>query len=167
MTALALPPSLSAADSVFSLGLMAGVGGSLDEDEAGLSNQSFQIGFSVEPEDQLLIGLRVGQLDLSDGLVGGSVDTTIDYATAVGEYRFTESFYESGLFIGLGVYRFDGVSFLGEDLSEEAIGLAVGISGEFVLTRTAGLVLELSGHLTNLDTVDTLLMGHVGVAIHF
>ena len=100
-------------------------------------------------------------------LVGVSVDTTLDYATAVGEYRFTESFYESGLFLGLGVYRLDGITLLGQSVSEESVGLVLGISGEFVLTRSAGFVIEISGHLTNLDTIDTMVMGHAGVAIHF
>jgi hypothetical protein len=167
LSVLALPASAAAAGSPFSINLWAGAGGSLDEDEAGLSNSSFQLGFSVQPEDQLLVGLRVGELDLSGGLIGDSIDTSLDYATVVGEYRFTESFYESGLFIGLGLYSLDGVHFLEGGFTEESVGLVVGISGEFVLTNKIGFLLELSGHLTNLDTIDTVAMGHAGIAIHF
>ncbi|MCP4202189.1 MAG: hypothetical protein GY769_09660 [bacterium] len=164
---LALPATAAAESSVYSFNLWAGVGGSMDEDEAGLSNSTYQLGFSVQPEDQLLVGLRVGELDLGGGLIGGSIDTSLDYATVVGEYRFTETFYESGLFIGLGLYSLDGVLPLGQGFTEESVGLALGISGEFVLTSRFGFLLELSGHLTNLDSVDTLVMGHAGVAIHF
>ncbi|MFQ5525518.1 MAG: hypothetical protein ACE5GX_04590 [Thermoanaerobaculia bacterium] len=160
-------PTSAVADSVFRANLMAGVGGPLDEDEAGLSNSSFQLGFSVEPEDQLLVGVRVGQLDLGSALVGNLIDSSIDFATVVGEYRFTESFYESGLYIGLGLYQLDGTLFFGQGFSEEAVGLTLGISGEFLLTESLGFVLEISGHLTNLDTIDTLMMGHAGVSFHF
>ncbi len=165
--ALLVVPAAAAADSVFRFNLMAGVGGSLDQDDAGLSNSTFQLGFSVEPEDQLLVGLRVGQLDLGNALVGESIDTSLDYATVVGEYRFTESFYESGLYIGLGVYSLDGVRFSGGVFSEEAVGLVLGISGEFLISNSVGFVIEFSGHLANLDTIDTLMMGHAGVSIHF
>jgi hypothetical protein len=85
----------------------------------------------------------------------------------VGEYRFTESFYESGLYIGLGLYSLDGLSLIGGSFTEESVGLVLGISGEFVLTDRVGFLLEVSGHATNLDTVDTLAMAHAGVAIHF
>lgn len=165
--ALFVLPAGASADSVFRLNLMAGAGGSLDEDDAGLSNSTFQLGFSVEPEDQLLVGLRVGQLDFGNALIGPSVDTTLDYATVVGEYRFTESFYESGLYIGLGAYSLDGVRFAGGGFSEESVGLALGITGEFLITDSVGFVIEVSGHLTNLDTIDTLMMGHAGLSIHF
>lgn len=164
---LVLPATAAAESSVYSFNLWVGAGGSLDEDDAGLSNSTYQLGFSVQPEDQLLVGLRVGELDLSGGLISGSADTSLDYATVVGEYRFTESFYESGLFIGLGLYSLDGVLALGQGFNEESVGLVLGISGEFVLTSRLGFLLELSGHLTNLESVDTLVMGHAGVAIHF
>ena len=36
------------------------------------------------------------------------------------------------------------------------------------LTRRVGFVLaQLSGTLTNLEAVDTVVMGHSGVAVHF
>ena len=164
---LALPAAASAEDSVYSINLWAGVGGSFDQSDAGHSNSSFQLGFSVQPEEQVLVGLRVGELDLSGGLIGDSLDTSLDYVTVVGEYRFTETFYESGLYIGLGLYSLDGVHMLGDSFSEESVGLVLGISGEFVLTGRIGFLLEVSAHATKLDAVDTLIMGHAGLAIHF
>lgn len=167
LVAFALPQGAAAEDSVYSFNLWAGIGGSLDQDDAGLSNSTYQLGFSVQPEDQLLVGLRVGELDLSGGFIGDSIDNTLTYATVVGEYRFTETFYESGLFIGLGVYSLDGVSFAAGSFNEESVGMVLGISGEFVLTDNVGFLLEMSGHLANLDSIDTLMMGHAGLAIHF
>ena len=157
----------AAEDFVYSVNLWAGAGGSVDQEDAGFSNSSFQLGFTVQPEEQLLVGVRVGQLDLSGGLIGDSLDTSLDYVTVVGEYRFTETFYESGLYIGLGLYSLDGVHLLGDSFSEESVGLVLGISGEFVLTDRVGFLLELSGHLTQLDVVDNVIMGHAGVSIHF
>jgi len=167
LLAFALPTTASAEGAVYSFNIWAGVGGPLDEDDLGLSNSSFQLGFTVQPEDQLLVGLRVGELDLSGGLVGDSIDTSLDYATVVGEYRFTESFYESGLYIGLGVYSLDGLRLVSGSYSEESVGLVLGMSGEFILSDRVGFLLEISGHATNLDTVDTVAMGHAGLAIHF
>ena len=167
LAVLQLSASPAAANEVFRLNIMAGAGGPLDADEAGLSNSSFMLGFSVEPEDQLLVGLRVGQIDLGDVLVGDIVTSSIEFATVVGEYRFTESFYESGLYIGLGVYQLDGTRLIGEALSEESVGLVIGITGEFLINPTLGFVLDFSGHLPNLDTVDTMVMGHAGLSIHF
>ncbi len=165
--ALFLPGVAAADDTVYSFNLWAGVGGAFDQDGASVSNSSYQVGFSVQPEEQLLVGLRLGELDLSDDLLGDSFDMSLDYATVVGEYRFTETFYESGLYIGLGLYSLDGLHSLGDAFSEESIGLVIGISGEFVITDRIGFLGELSGHVTRLDAVDTVIMGHAGFAIHF
>jgi hypothetical protein len=164
---LALPAQVAAEDSVYSFNIWGGLGGPIDQENAGLSNSSYQLGFSVQPEDQLLVGLRVGQIDMSGESIGDLFDPTIDYATVVGEYRFTESFYESGLFIGLGLYRLDGVQLVGGSVTDESVGLVLGISGEFVLTDRVGFLLEASGHFVRFDSVDTLVMGHAGFAIHF
>lgn len=167
LLAFALPATVAAEDYVYNVNLWGGLGGSLDDDDAGLSNSTYQLGFTVQPEEQLLVGLRVGELDLSGGVVGGSLDTSLDYVTVVGEYRFTETFYESGLFIGLGAYSLDGVLALGETFTEDSVGLVLGISGEFVLNARVGFIVEFSGHLTNLDTVDSVVMGHAGFSFHF
>lgn len=167
VTLFALPAQVAAEDSVYSFNLWGGLGGPVDQDNAGLSNSSYQLGFSVQPEDQLLVGLRVGQIDMGGESIGDLFDPTIDYATVVGEYRFTESFYESGLFIGLGLYRLDGVQLVGGSATDESVGLVLGISGEFVLTDRVGFLLEASGHFVRFDSVDTLVMGHAGFAIHF
>lgn len=167
LAVLSLGSSPAAADEVFRLNLMGGVGGPLDQDAAGLSNSSFQVGFSVEPEDQLLVGLRVGQIDFGDVLLDTVFASGVDYATLTGEYRFTETFYESGLFIGLGLYRLDGTTFFGESFEEESVGLVLGITGEFLITTSVGFVLEFSGHLSNLDTIDTMVAGHAGISVHF
>lgn len=167
LTALALPAQVAAEDSVYSFNLWAGLGGPIDLDGAGLSNSSYQLGFTVQPEDQLLVGLRIGELDMADELLGDLTNGTLDYATVVGEYRFTESFYESGLFIGLGLYSLDATLFGGGNFSDDTVGLVLGISGEFVLTERIGFLLEASGHFAQFDAFDTLVMGHAGLAIHF
>lgn len=163
----ATPAEARAKDGNYRVNLWAGLGGSLDNDDAGLSNSSYQLGFSFLPEDQVLVGLRLGEVDLGNSLIGTSFNNAIDYATVGGEYRFTESFYESGLYIGLGAYRFEGTALGGGKSGEDSVGLVVGISGEFMITRSVGFLVEFSGHYTNLSAVDSLAMGHAGISIHF
>ncbi len=164
-----LPGAAHAQGSLtYGLNLLAGIGGALDEDDPGLSNSSIQLGFSVQPEDQLLIGLRGGEIDFGDEVIAGLRDATVEYLTLAGEYRFTESFYESGLYLGLGFYRFDGQPVLLLPREEEtSVGLVLGITGEFLFTEKVGLLVELSGHFANLDSIDTVVAGHAGLSIHF
>ena len=46
-------------------------------------------------------------------------------------------------------------------------GLALGVTGEFELTKKFGLMLEVTSHITDLETEELFITGHVGVAIHF
>lgn len=164
-----LPIAAEAQGSLtYGVNLLGGIGGSLDEDEASLTNSSIQLGFSVQPEDQVLIGLRASQIDFGNELVAGLVNASIDYITLSGEYRFTESFYESGLYLGLGFYRFEGdpATVIAAD-DESSVGIVLGITGEFLITQKFGFLVELSGHFANLDSIDTIVAGHAGFSFHF
>jgi hypothetical protein len=41
------------------------------------------------------------------------------------------------------------------------------VTGDFRLTDRFSIVIELSGHYTDLDAADLLAMGHAGVAFRF
>jgi hypothetical protein len=170
--ALLLCPATASAQELYNytVSALAGVGGSPDSNsDDGLGNGSFQVGFSLVTEPGTHLGLRLGQLSFDENdLQGGLFDADLQYATVAGEYRFREDFYESGLFFGLGAYKLDGRDFLtGQNDDDTALGATLGVTGEFELTRHFGVLVELSGHYTDLDAFNFLLMGHAGLAVHF
>jgi hypothetical protein len=167
---LALVPAMTSAQDhyTYTLSGMAGIGGSLDADDSNLGNQSFGLGLSLLREDRVHIGMRVAQVEFnSEDLIGDFHDATLQYLTAGGEYRFLESFYESGLFIGLGLYELEGLDADGLQQSETNVGFVIGVTGEFEINRRFGFLVEFMGHVTELDNASLFATGHAGFAVHF
>ena len=162
---LALLPASSQAQSFkpYTVGLMAGVGGSTEsEPDTGLGNFNWQAMFAMKLDLNTLWGVRVGQLDLESD--ADLLDGDLTYLTLVGEYLFADRFYESGLYLGLGLYDFDGGPVWGND---SALGAVLGVTGDFELTERFSLLAEVSVHYADLDHTQFFLMGHVGVGYHF
>ena len=134
--------------------------------DSGVDNGGFQLGFSVVGQGEILIGGRLGSIDFDDGL-GGLGDASLDYVNLGGEYRFSEGFYESGVYFGLGHYEVEGLDANGNVDTENSIGLAIGFTGEFELTKQFGLLLEVTSHVTDLAAAEVFLTAHAGVAVHF
>lgn len=156
--------------SSFNLNLIGGVGGSPDVEEGdGFRNTGYQVGFSLVREPGTLVGIRVGKLDLDDkGRFANLSETELTYAVAGGEYLFNEGYYVSGVFLGLGAYRLDGQRIgLGGDSEETAIGGTLGLSGEFAMTRSLAIRIEVSGHYTDLEAAQLFGMAHAGLSLHF
>ena len=154
----------------FSVSALGGLGGSLDADPGDdLSNTALQLNLALITEPKTFLGLRLGTIDLSGNEQFGSLfDAQLDYVNIAGEYRFNHTFYQSGLFIGVGGYRLDGRRVLGgASESETSFGLVLGLNGEFELTRRLGFVLELAGHYTDLDDAQIFATGHAGIVVHF
>jgi len=149
----------------FRASLFYGLGGA-DSDEGGSwDNGTYQLGFSWVSDYDILVGLRVGQLGFDEG-PGGRVDADLTYATIGGEYLFNEGYYTSGVYFGLGYYGLDeGELPLSE--RDDSIGLVLGLTGDFAMTKRFSILVELSGHYTELENVDLMAMGHVGVAFKF
>ena len=134
---LLLPGAVRAQEQyTFTVGLLGGLGGSLDVDPGDdLDNTGFQVNFDVVSEPRTHVGIRAGRLALDSSEQFGSLtDSELTYATIAGEYRFSESYHESGMYIGLGGYRLDGTRG-GQDESDTAIGLALGVTGELKINR--------------------------------
>ena len=149
----------------FRVAAFAGVGGAVDDDDSSLGNGSFQASFSWVSDDSVLVGVRAGQISFDEG-PSGRVGSDLTYATIGGEYLFNEGYYTSGIYLGLGWYQLDDDP-LPQFPSEDAVGLALGVTGDFRLTDRFSIVVELSGHYTDLDAADLLAMGHAGVAFRF
>ena len=154
----------------YTISLAGGLGGAFDADpDPGLSNTTIQLGFSLALDTTSLFVARLGQLDLDDPQgFGGLADAELTYVTLGGEYRLRRSLYDSGIFLGLGGYRLEGTRFAtGEGDEQTALGLVLGVTADFPITRRFSILSELSGHYADLDEAQFFGMLHVGVAFHF
>lgn len=170
IAALLLLPGAARAQELytFTAGLLGGIGGSFDvEPGDDLGNTGFQLNLTMVTEPRTHVGFRLGQLSLdSEDRFGSLSEAELSYVTVAGEYRFPQGYYESGLYIGLGGYRLEG-SRGGRDEQDTAVGLNLGVTGEFEVTQWLGVLVELSGHYADLDDAQFFGMGHAGLAIHF
>ena len=150
----------------YTIGALGGVGGSLDvEPGDDLGNTGFQLNLTLVTEPRTHVGFRLGRLDLDTGEGFGTFTAPeFTYVTLGGEYRFRQSYYESGLYVALGGYRLEEPD---ADREETEVGLALGVTGEFQINRRLGVLVELSGHWANFEEAQVFAMGHVGLAVHF
>ncbi|HEX6863594.1 MAG TPA: outer membrane beta-barrel protein [Thermoanaerobaculia bacterium] len=170
LAALLLLPGAARAQELytFTAGLLGGIGGSVDAEPGDdLGNTGFQLNLTMVTEPRTHVGFRLGELTLdSEERFGSLTEAELSYVTVGGEYRFPQSYYESGLYIGLGGYRLEG-NRGSQDESDTAIGLNLGVTGEFRITQWLGVLIELSGHYADLVEAQVFGMGHAGLAIHF
>ena len=114
-------------------------------------------------ESDILLGLRVGQVSFdSEDRVGDLSDFDLTYANVVGEYLFSEGYYTSGVYLGLGAYNLGATSDFGGDADESTLGIALGLTGEFDITQAWAVRLEVSAHYltsSEISTVATALVG--------
>lgn len=153
----------------YTLALLGGVGGTLDADiEPGLGQQSFMLEAAMVTEPRTLVGLRAGRLRI-DGDEGFEEFTKADleYLNVAGEYRFSQGYYDYGIYLGVGYYTIDGDLRTGGTDSESDVGFCLGFTGDFDLTRHISLVGDLSAHYAFLDVASIYAMGNIGVAFHF
>jgi len=157
----------AAQEHVLSLGVSGGVAGSLDEEQGGFSNATYQIRFVVETQDRLNVGIRLGRMDFGDSDIGAVTDVTMDYLTVAGEYLFDEPSYQSGLFIGLGFFDLSSTRLDLRSGDESALGLVIGALGEFGLSKRWFIYGELAFAYANLDAAQLFGDLQVGVAYRF
>ncbi len=161
---LTTPLVAQESNSGYTFGLSLILGGTSDaEPDPGFDNLGFQATFSFETSPRLLIAGRAGLLPL-DTDEGSGFDADLGYLTVGGEYRLSESYYESGLFIGLGVYDLSGDTFVD---NETSLGLSLGITGDFRINNRFSFVAELMGHAVDMDYTNFFVTANAGVAYHF
>ena len=152
-----------------------GVGGALDETDAGYGNPNWQLGFSNEIAEKTRFAARLGGLHWSsDDLVGDLAGPTLLYVTVAGEYAettgsFSGSFVSPGIYLGLGFYHLDGENAEGESVSDSGPGLVIGLTGDINLNQKRSLTLriEFAAHYAALDAAQIFGVAQIGVAYHF
>jgi len=154
----------------YTVSAFGGLGGSVDADPGdSLSNGGFQLGASIVTEPYTRVAVRAGRLGLGDGdRFANLFDADLEYVTLAGEYRFKERYYDSWAYLGLGSYRVEGDRLFGAGEGDDSsLGLALGLVGEFTVTRSIDVVVEVSGHYADLDQAQVFGMGHAGLSFHF
>ncbi|MGB6334612.1 MAG: hypothetical protein WBG96_03240, partial [Thermoanaerobaculia bacterium] len=157
----------------YNVNLLVGLGGSLDENDAGFGNPVLQFGAAIYIESNTQVALRVGSMDWGDNdLLGDLIAPQLTYATVAGEYRdrrgfFSGALFDSALFAGLGVYNLEGIGLDGGAQSQTAIGFTAGTSGDFDVSKRFAIRLEVSGHYAGLDHAKIFVMLNVGMAYRF
>src|SRR5262249_22128604 len=138
--------------SNFMVAALGGVGGSPDAKPGrSYTNPTFQLDLVRQVESQTLVGFHVGHLALdAKPFFGPLHNAALTYADVGGEYRYQESYYQSGIFIGIGAYRLNGHLMDGTSHHETAVGGTLGITGEFKINRAFGVLIEISGHYADL-----------------
>lgn len=171
LACLLLLPGAAGAQELytFTVGVLGGIGGSFDADPGdSLTNTGLQLNLGLVTEARTHLVLRLGQLGLDEDEFFGSLqDADLTYATIGGEYRISETFYDSGVYVGLGGYRLEGISRFGDDESDTSWGVTLGFTGELPITRWLGFQAEISGHYVDFDEAQVFGMAHAGLAFHF
>jgi hypothetical protein len=163
-------PALAAGEPYsYEAALLGGVGGSTDVDpSAGYDHFGFQINLGMVTEPRTHVVLRLGRSDLADDRGFGTLrDGSLTYANVAGEYRFRYSYYDSGLFPGLGVYDFSGTGRDGRSRDQQSIGLGLGVTADFPIQRHWSALVELSGHYADLGEAQFFTFLHAGVSYKF
>jgi hypothetical protein len=153
----------------YTVGVLGGLGGSFDVDTGdGFNNSGYQLNLSLVTEPRTQVAFRLGKLNLDhEELFGSLSGADLSYITVGGEYRFQETYYDSGIYLGLGGYRLRGTRFNGQDDESTSVGLNIGVTAEFPINRWLGILVEASGHYVDLDEAKIFGMAHGGVAFHF
>ena len=178
LTAALLLVSASAARSqayTYAIAGLVGVGGSLDETDAGFGNPTWQLTFTSDIAEKTYFAARVGGVHWgSQDLVAEVIGPSLYYVTVAGEYRetrasFSGGFVTPGVYLGLGFYSLDGTDEDGKSLSETAPGLAVGLTGDIPLNSSRNLTLrmEFAAHYAALEAAQLFGMIHLGLSYHF
>lgn len=149
----------------FTASLAGGFAGAFDvQAERDFDHPALQASFGMFTAERTLTMVRVGRFDLdSDRPFAGRLEAELDYANVAGEYRFRQAAYDFGLFVGLGGYQLQGA---GRD-DETALGLALGFTGDFDLTRRLSVVAEVDAHYVFFDDANFYGAALVGLAVHF
>lgn len=147
----------------YRVGFVGGLSSS-DQDAGDLDNSALQASFGFATGERSRLGVRVGRLGFGDDdVLNDVVDPDLTYVTVAGEVLFEETIYDSGIYLGLGGYRLQGDD--GARISE--LGVTLGYTGDFEITRHLSVALELAGHFA--DFADDKLFGQAmaGIALHF
>jgi len=153
----------------FTLGLLGGVGGALDADpDPGLEERSWALAAGMITAPRTLVVMRAGRLEIEGApAFERFAQADLEYVNIAGEYRFAQPTYDYGMYLGLGYYQMDGALLAGGSASDSDVGIVLGLTGDFDVTRYLSVIGEISGHYVFLDDANIFAMANIGLAVHF
>jgi hypothetical protein len=155
-------PAVAQDDYLYRVAIAGGIGGSLDSDtDDALDHDALQASFGMVTNERTLVSVRVARIELGDPDFEGLFDAELEYANVAGEYRFSQGYYDFGFYLGLGAYRLTGDVAGGEE-RETSLGLALGLVGDFDLTRHLAITVETSAHYAFFDQRSEIYASAVG-----
>lgn len=153
----------------FTLGLLGGLGGALDaEPDPGLNQTSWALAAGMVTAPRTLVVVRAGRLSIDgDPAFERFAQADLEYVNIAGEYRFAQPTYDYGTYIGLGYYQLKGDLLTGGEIQESDLGIVLGLTGDFDITRYLSVIGEVSAHYVFLDDASIYAMANIGLAVHF
>jgi len=154
---------------LFTAGALGGRGGSFDLDpDPGLSNPAWLVYAGMATDLQTQVSLRLGRLEFDEDAGFGDLEKAdLEFAVLAGEYRFPKTYYDVGVYLGLGGYRVDGLAADGENVDDSGLGVAFGITGDYRIWRNFFLTAEINAHYVFIDRANLFGTALAGVSIRF
>jgi hypothetical protein len=170
MAGFAAKPARAVEPYFVTVGVLGGIGGPLDADDPdpGTSHPALelQVGYITEP--RTILALRVGRLDFSrDDRLGETLDPQLSYITLAGEYRIYRSWYDSGIFLGLGNYRLNGEDATGRSRDSSSWGVIGGVTAEFEIAPHFAVLTQLTAHYADVEGAQLFATGMAGFNFKF
>ena len=165
------------------IGIVNDVGGHFHIDEFKPKDYNFWVDY--EAEEKVLVRATLGTLRVKGVNAGQTVTPPggtpivlpdlknhVDYATLGVSYQFSEGGYTSGIFAGVGGYKFrpdpvDAEIANYRDQRETAFGWHAGVEGGFQIVSHLSLMLRLTFHSIRSEAGRSLLNANGGFAYRF
>ena len=148
------------------------------ESNFSFANTSIELYWSIPIEPDLNLKFKGGRIDTEIAIPSRGpnpnnpaetvdfrrdVEGEVQHIETVVEYEFDEPFGSSGLYAGLGMYRFAAP---GED-TRSTWGVNAGVNADFPITRRYGAVLEAGYHWTRAEFNPKYLTVGGGLRVSF
>jgi len=116
-------------------------------------DRDVEVFYAVQLEPSTHFKIRAGQMNTDVGVIEASNFVPpqkghIQHADGIVQYDFSEPFGKTGLFAGLGLYRWSG----GTIPTDTNYGYTFGVNADFPITRKYGFVAEGSYHWINMSS---------------
>ncbi len=153
----------------------AAVGTAAINESFSLSNSTIDLYYALKVDEGTMFKINIGRINSPIGFlehetrngqiinVRRDVEGEVQHASGLIEYRFSEPFGSTGMFLGVGVYRHAAAGFS----SATDYGFSGGITGDFPISRQYAFVASATYHQTYHDFRPRYLVVSGGLRLAF
>ena len=164
----------------------AGITQDLPIDRFRLTHGAKEVFYAVQIEPATWFKVQAGQWDTDVGIVQAGKDRTsgaatgparfprpgtVQHADGIVDYKFSEPYGTTGLFVGLGIYRWSASGPPPDEFhdvpTETNYGYTFGVNGEFPMTRRYAFMVEGNYHWINMSSPVRYVTVMGGVRVGF